>query len=71
MNWGLHYIFQGLKTNTFEELATHAHNMELSMSLREDQHSLVYGAHEDKDIKEIQSGGKSAYKDDFEESMYI
>ena len=64
MNWGLHYIFQGLKTNTFEELATHAHHMELSMYLREDQQSPIYGPHEDEDIEEIQSGGESASKDD-------
>ena len=40
MNLGLHYIFQGLKPNTFEELATRAHEMKLSMTLREDQHLL-------------------------------
>ena len=71
MNWGLHYIFQGSNLNTFEELATRAHDMELSMTLRKYQQSLVYGSHEDKDIQELQSGGKSASEDDFEELMYI
>ena len=41
------------------------------MTLRENQQSLVYGPHEDEDIEELQSGVKSAFEDNFEESMYI
>ncbi|KAG5569889.1 hypothetical protein H5410_059655 [Solanum commersonii] len=66
INWGLHYILQGLNPNTFEELATRTHNMELNMTLREDQQSSVYGPHEDEDIEKLQSEGKFSSEDDFE-----
>ena len=64
---GSYFILQELKPNIFEELATRAHDMELSMTLREDQQSPIYGPHDDEDIEELQSGGNFASEDHVEE----
>lgn len=60
MNQGIHYILQELKPNTFEGLATRAHDMKLRITLREDKRSCVYGPRKDEDVKELQNGLKFA-----------
>ncbi|KAK4381756.1 hypothetical protein Sango_2937800 [Sesamum angolense] len=40
MHWELCYILQAIKPNTFEELATRAHGIEMSFNCKEDEYSV-------------------------------
>ncbi|KAK4487181.1 hypothetical protein RD792_006500, partial [Penstemon davidsonii] len=72
MQWGLRYILQGIKPRTFEELATRAHDMELSLSSNEGRN--FFPIHESKKGNVghyIKKGGKLFPQVESEESMTV